>query len=116
MKSLIFFKKKNKWPHQTFPAFHLQWKKWWTTYHCWKIKDYNSTFAPQNKLITFGLGTAIIALIGILLFKELVSSIKVLSIVIIIAGVIGLNLANGLQNKGGKEKSIQQIYSDKTAE
>jgi len=50
------------------------------------------------------------------LFKELVSSIKVLSIVIIIAGVIGLNLANGLQNKGGKEKSIQQIYSDKTAE
>ena len=63
-----------------------------------------------------GLGTAIIALIGILLFKESVSSIKVLSIVLIIAGVIGLNLADGLQNKGEKEKSVQQVYSDKTAE
>jgi len=63
-----------------------------------------------------GLGTAIIALIGILLFKESVSSIKVLSIVLIIAGVIGLNLADGLQDKGEKEKSVQQVYSDKTAE
>jgi small multidrug resistance pump len=42
-----------------------------------------------------GLGTAIIATIGILLFKESVSPIKILSILMIIAGVIGLNLAGG---------------------
>lgn len=40
-----------------------------------------------------GLGTALIALIGVLYFREGVDIIKVLSLAAIIAGVIGLNLS-----------------------
>jgi small multidrug resistance pump len=40
-----------------------------------------------------GLGTALIALIGILWFKESVSVLKSASLVLIIFGVIGLNLS-----------------------
>ena len=40
-----------------------------------------------------GSGTAIIALLGILLFNENISVLKFISIVLIIAGVIGLNLS-----------------------
>lgn len=39
-----------------------------------------------------GLGTALIALLGILLFGETISLIKIASILLIIAGVIGLNI------------------------
>ncbi len=39
-----------------------------------------------------GLGTALIVAIGILLFKEDVSIIKIASVVLIIVGVVGLNL------------------------
>ena len=39
-----------------------------------------------------GIGTAAIALIGILFFKESLTALKLLSIGLIIAGVIGLNL------------------------
>jgi small multidrug resistance pump len=39
-----------------------------------------------------GVGTALIALIGVLYFKEPFSLVKGLSILLIIAGVIGLNL------------------------
>ncbi|MGE0615525.1 MAG: multidrug efflux SMR transporter [Bacteriovoracia bacterium] len=39
-----------------------------------------------------GLGTAIIALIGIFHFREPVSAIKVVSLVMVILGVIGLKL------------------------
>ncbi|MCF8068094.1 MAG: multidrug efflux SMR transporter [Desulfobacterales bacterium] len=39
-----------------------------------------------------GVGTALIAVIGILYFKESVSFIKVISIALIIAGVVGLQL------------------------
>jgi len=39
-----------------------------------------------------GLGTALIALIGILWFKEPVTAVKLISITLIIFGVIGLNL------------------------
>ena len=42
-----------------------------------------------------GLGTALIAIIGIFWFKEPSSLIKFLSISLIILGVIGLNLSNG---------------------
>ena len=40
-----------------------------------------------------GAGTALIAVVGILYFKEPLSALKVLSIFLIIAGVIGLNLS-----------------------
>jgi small multidrug resistance pump len=43
-----------------------------------------------------GLGTALIAAIGILWFKEPVTASKMISIGTIILGVIGLNLSGGL--------------------
>lgn len=39
-----------------------------------------------------GLGTAIIAVVGILWFKEPATAIKIFSLILIIMGVIGLNL------------------------
>lgn len=39
-----------------------------------------------------GIGTALIALIGVYIFKESMTVLKVTSIVLIIIGVIGLNL------------------------
>ena len=41
-----------------------------------------------------GIGTALIAVIGIYLFKEQVSFLKIMSIVLIIIGVTGLHIAN----------------------
>lgn len=40
-----------------------------------------------------GLGTAAIAVIGILVFGESVSALKLASLALVIAGVVGLNLA-----------------------
>ena len=40
-----------------------------------------------------GVGTALIAIIGILYFKEPLSLLKALSLLLIIAGVVGLNLS-----------------------
>lgn len=40
-----------------------------------------------------GLGTAVVALIGIVLFKESVSALKLASLALIVLGVIGLNMA-----------------------
>jgi small multidrug resistance pump len=42
-----------------------------------------------------GMGTALIATIGILWFREPVTAIKIVSLVLIIAGVVGLNLSGG---------------------
>lgn len=42
-----------------------------------------------------GLGTALVALVGIMFFGDHVTGLKVLSIGLIIAGVIGLNMAGG---------------------
>jgi len=39
-----------------------------------------------------GLGTALIAFIGMLWFKEPVSTVKIISILFIIAGILGLEL------------------------
>ncbi len=39
-----------------------------------------------------GAGTALIALIGIFYFNETASAVKIISIMLIIAGVVGLNL------------------------
>jgi len=44
-----------------------------------------------------GIGTALIAAIGILWFKESVTVLKVVSTVLIIIGVIGLNLGRGIK-------------------
>lgn len=41
-----------------------------------------------------GAGTALVAMIGILWFKETTSMLKTVSIVLIIAGVVGLQLAS----------------------
>ena len=41
-----------------------------------------------------GLGTALVASIGIVWFREPVTAVKVVSIVLIILGVVGLNLAS----------------------
>jgi small multidrug resistance pump len=40
-----------------------------------------------------GLGMAIITIVGLLLFKEPLTPIKVISIILIIIGVVGLNLS-----------------------
>ncbi len=40
-----------------------------------------------------GLGTAIVAVIGVLIFGETVNALKVISLILIITGVVGLNIA-----------------------
>lgn len=42
-----------------------------------------------------GVGTALIALIGMTYFREPVTATKIISLGLIIAGVVGLNLAGG---------------------
>ncbi len=42
-----------------------------------------------------GLGTALIALVGILYFQETFTTLKVISLVLVILGVVGLNLGGG---------------------
>ncbi|MDP4092665.1 MAG: multidrug efflux SMR transporter [Bacillota bacterium] len=41
-----------------------------------------------------GLGTTLIAILGIVLFKETFNTFKVISVILIILGVVGLNLSN----------------------
>lgn len=41
-----------------------------------------------------GLGTALITVVGIFWFREPVNSLKILSLIIVVAGVIGLNLSD----------------------
>ena len=43
-----------------------------------------------------GLGTTLIALVGIMWFRESVSVLKIISIALIIIGVIGLNISRGI--------------------
>ena len=42
-----------------------------------------------------GLGTALIAVIGILYFREPLTAVKVISLGLVIVGVVGLNLSGG---------------------
>lgn len=44
-----------------------------------------------------GLGTALIAALGIWYFKEPASALKIISIGLIIVGIIGLNLSEGVR-------------------
>ena len=41
-----------------------------------------------------GVGTALIAIIGILYFREPVSAMKVVSLILVVAGVVGLQLSS----------------------
>ncbi len=43
-----------------------------------------------------GVGTALISVIGIMLFREPVTALKLISIGLIIIGVIGLNISGGV--------------------
>ena len=42
-----------------------------------------------------GMGTALIATIGVLWFKEPITALKLISLALIIGGVVGLNLSGG---------------------
>jgi small multidrug resistance pump len=44
-----------------------------------------------------GVGTALIATIGILYFREAVTALKLVSVLLIIVGVVGLNLGGARQ-------------------
>jgi small multidrug resistance pump len=54
-----------------------------------------------------GLGTAIIATIGFIWFKEHVTPLKIVSLGLIIAGVVGLNLSEGT-HVGGEPQPIMK--------
>ena len=43
-----------------------------------------------------GLGTTLIALVGIMWFREPISTLKIISIVLIVIGVIGLQMSRGI--------------------
>lgn len=58
-----------------------------------------------------GVGTATIALIGFIFFKEHISFLKICSILLIILGVIGLNIAeNSHGAQTNTELSVQEIH------
>jgi small multidrug resistance pump len=44
-----------------------------------------------------GLGTALIASVGVLWLKEPLNTLKIISLMLIIIGVIGLNLSGGIR-------------------
>jgi small multidrug resistance pump len=46
-----------------------------------------------------GAGTLLIAILGVIFFKESMSTMKVLSMLLVIAGIIGLNLADSLARR-----------------
>lgn len=48
-----------------------------------------------------GVGTALVAIIGFAFFNESISALKITSLVLIIAGVIGLHLAQSAQRLTG---------------
>jgi len=46
-----------------------------------------------------GAGTLLIAILGVIFFKESMSTVKVLSMLLVIAGIIGLNVADSLARR-----------------
>jgi small multidrug resistance pump len=46
-----------------------------------------------------GAGTLLIAMLGVIFFKESMSMMKMLSMVLVIAGIVGLNLADSLARR-----------------
>jgi small multidrug resistance pump len=55
------------------------------------LKEFDLSFAYA---IWAGMGILLVSMIGMVYFKEPVSSMKILSILVIVAGVIMLNLSN----------------------
>jgi small multidrug resistance pump len=41
-----------------------------------------------------GVGTVLVAIIGVLIFEESISIKKIISLILVVAGVVGINLAN----------------------
>jgi small multidrug resistance pump len=62
------------------------------TFMSWSLKEINVSVAYA---IWSGVGTAAIAVVGALYFHEPMTSLKVVSIGLIILGVVGLNLQGG---------------------
>lgn len=52
-----------------------------------------------------GVGTATIAVIGLIYFKEQLSLIKILSIMLIITGVVGLNVGGSIHGETAKNQA-----------
>ena len=46
-----------------------------------------------------GVGTLLIAVLGVIFFNESISPLKVVSIALVVAGVVGLNLADALAHR-----------------
>lgn len=46
-----------------------------------------------------GAGTLLIAVLGVIFFRESMSTLKVLSMLLVIAGIVGLNLADSLARR-----------------
>jgi small multidrug resistance pump len=46
-----------------------------------------------------GAGTLLIAVLGVIFFKESMSVMKMLSMLLVIAGIVGLNLADSLARR-----------------
>ena len=46
-----------------------------------------------------GAGTLLIAILGVIFFKESMSPLKAISVLLVVAGVIGLNLADSLAHR-----------------
>ena len=61
-------------------------------------------------VIWAGLGMALIAVIGIFGFKEPVNALKMVSLLVIVAGVIGLNLRACLKIKLGSNIGIGLMH------
>jgi small multidrug resistance pump len=66
-----------------------------------------------------GLGTALIASVGVLWFREPLNALKIISLLLIIMGVIGLNLSGGVHEMsaspaaGGNAPMTLRERSDK---
>jgi small multidrug resistance pump len=55
-----------------------------------------------------GMGTALITVIGIIWFNESISIIKIISVMFIIIGVVGLNLSIGSQEEPKQPPKLEQ--------
>lgn len=69
---------------------------------CLKQLDVGVAYA-----IWAGLGTALIAVVGIVWFKEPVTAIKIVCLALIIAGVVGLQATSGGQPQGTQADATQ---------
>lgn len=58
-----------------------------------------------------GVGTALIVIIGLILFREKITTLKMISILLIILGVIGLNLGGNL-HEGQKAPQIESKMTE----